>query len=303
MAASTLLQLFSETLWGDIDYMVVDLPPGTGDIPLTLCQQVDVEGVVIVTTPQHLSFADVQKAITMFQNPDLNIPVWGIVENMSWFTPVEHPEEQYFLFGKDGGKTLVEKFDIELLAQIPLVEGLSESADKGNFYGYKQSKMIQDIYQELNGRILSKIEKLEIKSENINFKKEKNKMKIAVPVTSNYQIDDHFGQCAYYSIFTITDKGEIAHEETIKSVEGCGCKSNIASVLAEKGVTIMLAGGIGGGAINVLSHSGIEVIRGCSGDAAQAVKYYIAGNITDSGVSCSEHEKHHSEGSDHVCSN
>lgn len=128
-------------------------------------------------------------------------------------------------------------------------------------------------------------------------------MKIAVPVTSNYQIDDHFGHCAFYSIFTISDKGEIAHEETIKSVEGCGCKSNIASVLAEKGVTIMLAGGIGGGAINVLYNSGIEVVRGCSGDASTAVKHYIAGTIIDSGESCSQHEKHNTEGNGHVCSN
>lgn len=156
MAASTLLQLFSETQWGDIDYMVVDLPPGTGDIPLTLCQQVDVEGVVIVTTPQHLSFADVQKAITMFQNHDLNIPVWGIVENMSWFTPIEHPEEKYYLFGKDGGKRLTEKFGTELLIKIPLVEGMSESLDKGNFYGYTQSKTIQDIYRELQSKIIEK---------------------------------------------------------------------------------------------------------------------------------------------------
>jgi len=164
MAASTLLQLFSDTLWGDIDYMVVDLPPGTGDIPLTLCQQVDVEGVVVVTTPQHLSYADVQKAISMFQNPFLDIPLWGIVENMSWFTPLEHPDEKYFLFGKDGGKILADKYGTDLLAQIPLIEGLSESADKGNFYGYNQSKMIQDIYHELNSKILSKIEELEIKS-------------------------------------------------------------------------------------------------------------------------------------------
>lgn len=128
-------------------------------------------------------------------------------------------------------------------------------------------------------------------------------MKIAVPVTSNYQIDDHFGHCAYYSIFTTSDKGEIEHEETIRSVQGCGCKSNIASVLAEKGVTIMLAGGIGGGAINVLNMSGIEVIRGCSGDAANAVKSYIAGTITDSGESCAQHEKHHGDGADHVCNN
>ena len=158
MAASTMLQLFSETKWDEIDYMVVDLPPGTGDIPLTLCQQVDVDGVVVVTTPQHLSFADVQKSIMMFKNKDLDIPIFGIIENMSWFTPELHPDEKYFLFGKDGGKILSEKFDTELLAQIPLIQGLGDASDKGSFYGYSQSKMIQDIYRDLFNKIISKLD-------------------------------------------------------------------------------------------------------------------------------------------------
>jgi ATP-binding protein involved in chromosome partitioning len=157
LAASTLLQLFTFTLWGEIDYMFIDLPPGTGDIPLTLCQQVDMEGVVVVTTPQHLSLADVNKAIDMFKNKDLNIPLLGIVENMSWFSPIEHPEEKYFLFGKDGGKSLARKFKTELLIQIPLVQGMSEASDKGSFYGYSQSKMVQDIYRQLFNKILVQV--------------------------------------------------------------------------------------------------------------------------------------------------
>jgi len=126
-------------------------------------------------------------------------------------------------------------------------------------------------------------------------------MKIAVPIKRNNQIDDHFGHCEFYSIFTISDENEIANIETIPSVQGCGCKSNIAGTLAKNGVKVMLAGGIGGGAINVLNSAGIEVIRGCSGDASTVIKSFIGGHINDSGESCHQHEAHHSGANPHQC--
>ena len=125
-------------------------------------------------------------------------------------------------------------------------------------------------------------------------------MKVAIPTRGNL-VDDHFGHCEFYSVYTISEKNEITDVQTIKSVQGCGCKSNIASVLAGQGVTIMLAGGIGEGAINVLGFSGIKVVRGCSGNAADVVKLYVDGKINDSGESCSQHEQH--SGSGHVCNN
>lgn len=121
-------------------------------------------------------------------------------------------------------------------------------------------------------------------------------MKIAVPVNQSGRIDDHFGHCEFYGVFTLSEKGEIEDMQTIPSLQGCGCKSNIATVLAEKGVKVMLAGGIGGGAINVLNNSGIEVVRGCSGDAAETVKLYASGKIKDSGEICQHHEHHHQHG-------
>jgi predicted Fe-Mo cluster-binding NifX family protein len=127
-------------------------------------------------------------------------------------------------------------------------------------------------------------------------------MKIAVPVTKENQIDGHFGHCESYGVFTISEKNEISDVKKVGSPEGCGCKSDIASVLAADGVTVMLAGGIGGGAINVLNNSGIEVIRGCSGDATEVVKLYLSGSVEDSGSSCHQHEEHHHEGNSHVCS-
>jgi len=124
-------------------------------------------------------------------------------------------------------------------------------------------------------------------------------MKIAVPVTNENQIDGHFGHCESYGVFTISDKKEITDIRSVQSPQGCGCKSDIASVLAADGVTMMLAGGIGGGAINVLNNSGIEVVRGCSGDATEVVKLYLKGLVEDSGSSCHQHEAHQENGHEH----
>ncbi len=296
LAASVLLQLFNNSWWEDIDYMVVDLPPGTSDIPLTLCQEVDIDGVVIVTTPQQVSLTDVRKAISLFQNPEVNHTILGIVENMAWFTPIEHPEEKYFLFGKGGGELLSKEYNLELLSQIPLVNGLAEAADNGSFYNYEQSKMVQDSFRELTEKLIDKLNMNKTIINNLN------KMgKIALPVTSDDQIDNHFGHCEFYKVYTVSENNEITKEEIIKSEQGCGCKSNIASVLASQGVTVMLAGGIGGGAINVLNSAGIEVVRGCSGKPDDIVKQYIEGLIADSGESCQQHEHHHAGGGEHVC--
>jgi predicted Fe-Mo cluster-binding NifX family protein len=125
-------------------------------------------------------------------------------------------------------------------------------------------------------------------------------MKIAVPVTGENQIDDHFGHCESYSVFTVSDNNEITGISSVESPEGCGCKSEIASMLSLDGVTVMLAAGIGDGAVNNLNNNGIEVIRGCSGDAEEVVKLFISGLVEDTGSSCGHHEHHHHEhGHDH----
>ena len=117
-------------------------------------------------------------------------------------------------------------------------------------------------------------------------------MKIAVPLRQDNQIDDHFGHCEFYGVYTIAENNEIINQEIIPSTQGCGCKSNIAGILADQGVKIMLAGGIGGGAINVLNNYGIEVIRGCSGHAGEAVRLFLSGSLHDSGETCHHHEGH-----------
>lgn len=131
MASSAIRQFVTEVYWGDLDYLVVDMPPGTGDIHLTLMQTVPVTGVVIVTTPQDVALADAKKGIAMFGQAQISVPIIGLVENMSYFTPEELPDNKYYIFGKDGGKRLADEYDIPFLGQIPLVQSIREGGDKG----------------------------------------------------------------------------------------------------------------------------------------------------------------------------
>ena len=131
MASSALKQFIGDTEWGELDYLLIDLPPGTSDIHLTLVQSVPVTGVVVVTTPQKVALADARKGLAMFRQPQINVPILGVVENMAYFTPEELPENKYFLFGKDGGQKLSEEAGVDLLGQIPLVQSIRESGDNG----------------------------------------------------------------------------------------------------------------------------------------------------------------------------
>lgn len=131
MASNALKQLIVDAKWGPLDYLLIDLPPGTSDIHLTLMQTVPVTGAVIVTTPQDVALADVIKGVNMFRGKSVDVPVLGIVENMSWFTPEELPENRYYIFGKDGGKKMAEELGLPLLGQIPIVQGIREGGDNG----------------------------------------------------------------------------------------------------------------------------------------------------------------------------
>ncbi len=132
MASNFLKQLIAQGDWGALDFLLVDLPPGTSDIHLTLVQEVAVTGAIIVTTPQEVALADAVKGISMFRSERINVPVLGLVENMSWFTPAELPDNRYYIFGREGGKNLASRMNVPLLGQIPLVEGICENSDKGH---------------------------------------------------------------------------------------------------------------------------------------------------------------------------
>lgn len=131
MASNALKQILTETWWDEIDYLVVDMPPGTGDIQLTIAQTLPVSGAIIVSTPQQVALADVTRGVEMFQNPNIDIPVLGFVENMAYFTPAELPNNKYYIFGKEGCAQLAQEMNIPLLGEIPLVQSIAESGDSG----------------------------------------------------------------------------------------------------------------------------------------------------------------------------
>ena len=131
MVTSALRQFVTDCIWGKLDYLVVDMPPGTGDVHITVAQTLNVTGAVIVTTPQEVALADARKALSMFRLDNINVPVIGIVENMAYFTPAELPENKYYIFGKDGGKKMAEEYEVPFLGQIPLVQSIREGGDTG----------------------------------------------------------------------------------------------------------------------------------------------------------------------------
>ena len=151
MASSAIKQFVTEVFWDELDYLVIDMPPGTGDIHLTLVQTVPVTGVVVVTTPQDVALADAKKAIAMFNQPQIKVPIIGLVENMSYFTPAELPNNKYFIFGKEGGKRLAEDYDIPFLGQIPLVQSIREGGDIGIPVMVSDDKISQQSFMDLAG--------------------------------------------------------------------------------------------------------------------------------------------------------
>ena len=131
MASSAIKQFVTDVHWGELDYLVIDMPPGTGDIHLTLVQTIPVTGAVVVTTPQEVALADAKKAIAMFAQAQIKVPIIGLVENMAWFTPAELPDNKYYIFGKNGGLNLADQLDLNFLGQIPIVQSIREGGDKG----------------------------------------------------------------------------------------------------------------------------------------------------------------------------
>jgi len=159
MATKAINQLLADAWWGDLDYMVIDLPPGTGDIHLTFVQTIPLTGAVIVSTPQEVALTDARKGVNMFQQENINVPVLGIVENMAWFTPEELPDNKYYIFGKDGAKELAKNLNVELLGQIPLVQSIRESGDAGRPAILQEGTPVAEAFNGLIENIESEINK------------------------------------------------------------------------------------------------------------------------------------------------
>lgn len=158
MASNFLKQLMAQGEWGALDYLLVDLPPGTSDIHLTLVQEVAVTGAIVVTTPQEVALADAVKGISMFRSEKINVPVLGLVENMSWFTPAELPQNKYYIFGREGGKKLAASMNVPLLGQIPLIQGICENSDSGHPVALDDSAA-GNAFMNLADEVIEKTEK------------------------------------------------------------------------------------------------------------------------------------------------
>ena len=153
MASNAIKQLIEDAHWGELDYFLIDLPPGTSDIHLTLISELHLTGVIVVTTPQPVALADARRGIEMFRNEKVNVPILGLIENMAWFTPAELPQNKYYIFGKDGGKALAEELHIPLLGQVPLVQSIREGGDDGTPIALQTGHPAAKIFDSIVGKM------------------------------------------------------------------------------------------------------------------------------------------------------
>lgn len=172
MAAKALTQMFTDADWGELDYLLIDLPPGTGDIHLSLVQTVPLDGVVIVSTPQEVALADARKGINMFSMDTINVPVVGLIENMAWFTPEELPENKYYIFGRDGAKNLAHGMEVPFLGHIPLIQGVREAGDAGRPAVFQENTLTAKAFEELVSIFVEEVKVVKAKKK--NTKKEVN---------------------------------------------------------------------------------------------------------------------------------
>jgi ATP-binding protein involved in chromosome partitioning len=157
VTSNALKQLITDAMWGELDYFVMDLPPGTGDIHLTLVQTMGITGAIVVSTPQEVALADARKGINMFMSEKINVPVLGLVENMAWFTPAELPENKYYIFGKDGAKRLAEELNVPLLGQIPLVQSIREGGDEGKPIAINEDSVMSLAFKKLAQNVVDSV--------------------------------------------------------------------------------------------------------------------------------------------------
>ena len=157
MVSTAIKQLFNDAEWGELDYLVIDLPPGTGDIHITVTQSFPVTGAVIVTTPQKVALADAKKGIGMFLMPAINVPILGVVENMSYFTPAELPDNKYYIFGQGGGSKLAQTLGVSFLGEIPLVKSISDSGDAGRPIVLEEGGVMNSAFMEMARRVAQQV--------------------------------------------------------------------------------------------------------------------------------------------------
>ena len=269
--ANTVKQFWTDVIWHNIDFMFIDMPPGTGDVPLTVFQSIKVDGIIIVTSPQELVSMIVSKAVKMAKM--MNIPIIGLVENMAYFKCPDCDKE-YKIFGDSNIEKIAQTHNLDILASMPIDPKLAAACDKG---------MIEFFEGNWFDRIAEMLE-TEITLGNNGGKK----MKIAV-ASENDMVTEHFGHCVNFNIFD-AENAQIVKSE---SVPNPGHKPGfLPNFLNDMGVNVIISGGMGAGAIEIFNEKGIEVIVGAMGPAKVAAEQYLKGVLQSTGSVCHEHQHH-----------
>ncbi len=278
--SGTVKQFWTDVIWGDIDYMFIDMPPGTGDVALTVFQSLKVDGIIIVTSPQELVSMIVSKAVKMAELMD--IPILGLIENMSCFICPDCGKE-YKIFGDSHIDQIARRHNLEILAVMPVDPKLAAACDNGMIEQY-DGNWFDRIAQILTAKQGQENPVIYITQEEKGGKT----MKIAV-ASENEMVTEHFGHCINFNIYE-ADDNQIIHSESIANP---GHKPGFLPLfLHEQGVNVIISGGMGAGAIDIFNEKGIEVIVGVSGDARKAAERYLQGDLQSTGSVCHEHQHH-----------
>lgn len=264
--AGMVKQFWSDVIWNDVDFMFIDMPPGTGDVPLTVFQSIAVDGIIVVTSPQELVSMIVSKAVKMANMMD--IPIIGLVENMSYFRCPDNGKD-YKIFGDSHIDEIAGEYNLDVLAKLPIDPKLSAACDKGAI------ELMDGDWLDSVGEVLEKMG-------------DERMIKIAVASEKDI-ITGHFGHCENFNIYAARN-GKIVDSESIPNP---GHKPGfLPNFLHDMGVNVIISGGMGGGAVDIFNEKGIEVIVGASGDSYEAANSYINGGLKSSGSICNEHQHH-----------
>lgn len=258
--ASTVKQFWSEVVWGDVDFMFVDMPPGTGDVPLTVFQSLPLDGIIVLTSPQELVSMIVGKAVNMAK--EMNVPILGLVENYS-YVECGNCKEHISVFGKSHIDEISKKYGIPVLAKLPIDPSIAEAIDGGNV-------------EELQGTWLDDAADVVAQLLPVETEKKNERVKIAVTSTESGNVHEHFGRCETFTIYEL-EGDNLIHREVLKNT-GSG-HEEVANFITELGANVVICGGIGAPAMNLLMEAGILVIPGMQGDVDIATASYLDGAI------------------------
>jgi len=284
--AGTVKQFWSDVIWSGIDYMLVDMPPGTGDVPLTVFQSLPVDGIIVVASPQELVSMIVTKAVKMANM--MHVPIIGLIENMSYFKCPDNGID-YKIFGDSHIDEIAKEHDLEVLARLPIDPKFAALVDRGMVELF-EGDWLEGAADAIEAAVQGKGTEAAKPAE--NKKMEGNTMKIAVASEGN-MVTEHFGHCVNFNIFEAEGTAITKSE----SIENPGHRPGfLPNFLNDLGVNVIISGGMGGGAIEIFNEKGIEVILGAGGDAKAAAEAYLRGELESTGSVCHDHIHEHGEG-------